>query len=170
MTFLFELSPEILNWKKSSIRIILTCPFLNSLFSDRGSSSKCEELGQDDEDVFNDKDRVGKKERTNDREWFNENERYNAREPYSDRELYNDTEWSTEVWCNDRERPHERWEQYCHQDSWSTASLSELDDVNVRRVSDISHIQQLRSEVPGLSHLASRFYKAGTLITINIVT
>ena len=33
-----------------------------------------------------------------------------------------------------------------------------LSSCDVRRVSDISHIHQLRQEVPGMSHLASEFY------------
>lgn len=37
-----------------------------------------------------------------------------------------------------------------------------------RRVSDISHIKQLRREVPGLSHLASEFYEVTTADPDNI--
>ena len=33
-----------------------------------------------------------------------------------------------------------------------------LSSTDVRRVSDISHIHQLRQEVPGMSHLASQYY------------
>ena len=38
-----------------------------------------------------------------------------------------------------------------------------LRDCNIRRVSDISHINQLRREISGLSHLASEFYEVKTM-------
>jgi hypothetical protein len=37
-----------------------------------------------------------------------------------------------------------------------------------RRVSDISHIKQLRREVPGLAHLASEYYEVTTADPDNI--
>ena len=37
-------------------------------------------------------------------------------------------------------------------------SMLTLSSCDVRRVSDISHINQLRREIPGMSHLASEFY------------
>ena len=38
-----------------------------------------------------------------------------------------------------------------------------LRDCNIRRVSDISHINELRREISGLSHLASEFYEVKTM-------
>ena len=38
------------------------------------------------------------------------------------------------------------------------SSMLTLSSCDVRRVSDISHINELRREIPGMSHLASEFY------------
>ena len=38
------------------------------------------------------------------------------------------------------------------------SNMLSLSTSDVRRVSDISHINQLRQEVPGMSHLASQYY------------
>ena len=58
-------------------------------------------------------------------------------------------------------------------DEWVFCSLDDDDRLgintcSVRRVSDISHINQLRREISGLSHLASEYYEIKKIDADNI--
>ena len=41
----------------------------------------------------------------------------------------------------------------------SKTGLLSLGDLGIRRISDISHINEIRRDVPGMDHLASEFYE-----------
>ena len=52
----------------------------------------------------------------------------------------------------------------------SDNGLLSLGDLGIRRISDISHINEIRREVQGMDHLASEFYEISRLVYILILT